>query len=328
MELIGKAQNVHGRNEAEFAKAQRQGLDEPEFFAQGTKVTDHAEGTVEGEKTSSIGAMKDRVVGGIKETVGGMTGNFETELAGKAQKVHGRNESEFAKAERQGLDEPEHFVQGTKVSDHAEGSVEGQKASSISGLADRAIGSVKETIGSVTGNQNMELVGKAQSVHGRNESEFAKAQKQGLDEPEHFVQGTKVSDHAEGSVEGEKASSIGAMKDRVVGGIKEAVGSMTGDQKTELVGKAQKVHGRNEAEFSKAQKDGFNEPEGFIKPVEPAQGSVETSSSGFADRAVGAVKETIGSATGNQKMELLGKAQQVHARNESQFSQDSETLNA
>jgi uncharacterized protein YjbJ (UPF0337 family) len=90
-----------------------------------------------------------------------------------------------------------------------------------------------------------------------------------------------------------------------------------------LIGAAQKVHGRNEAEFAKAQKKGLTEPEDFIQPVEPAQGSVEgehvSSMSAFADRTVGAVKETIGSATGNQKMEMLGKAQQMHGRNEAQF---------
>jgi uncharacterized protein YjbJ (UPF0337 family) len=53
------------------------------------------------------------------------------------------------------------------------------------------MGSVKEMLGSATGNQNMELKGKAQNMHGRNEAAFVKAQKQGLSEPEYFEQGRK-----------------------------------------------------------------------------------------------------------------------------------------
>eukprot|EP01103_Thecamoeba_quadrilineata_P017202 TRINITY_DN5_c0_g1_i1.p1 TRINITY_DN5_c0_g1~~TRINITY_DN5_c0_g1_i1.p1 ORF type:complete len:604 (-),score=133.07 TRINITY_DN5_c0_g1_i1:228-2012(-) len=323
-ELLGKAQAVHGRNESEFAKAERKGLDEPEHFVQGTKTTDHAEGTVEGDKSSSISALADRAIGSVKETIGSATGNQNLELVGKAQAVHGRNESEYAKAERKGLDEPEHFVQGTKTTEHAEGTVEGNKTSSISAIADRAVGSVKESIGSATGNQKLELVGKAQAVHGRNESEFAKAEKQGLDEPEHFVQGTKTTDHAEGTVEGQKASQVSGLVDRAVGSIKETAGSVTGNQNLELVGKAQAVHGRNESEFAKAEKQGLSEPQNFVQTVPPAQGSVEESKpstlSGFANSTIGSVKETIGSATGNQKTEIEGLAQKIHGHNEANLA--------
>jgi len=259
-----------------------------------------------------------------------VTGNQETELLGKAQAVHGRNESEFAKAQSHGLNEPEHFVQGTKTTEFAEGSVEGQKASSISGMADRAIGSVKETIGGATGNQKMELVGKAQAVHGRNETEFAKADRQGLNEPEHFVQGTKTTEFAQGSVEGENASRMSGLADRAIGSIKETIGSVTGNQQTELLGKAQAVHGRNENEFAKAQKEGLKEPEDYVKPVGSAEGSVEekkpSTISGMADRAMGSVKETIGSTTGNQKMELEGLAQKVHGHNVANLAQAEKDL--
>jgi len=174
-------------------KAQSQGLNEPEHFAQGTKTTDHAHGEVVAEQPSTLSALKDQAVGAVKSTIGGVTNNPDMELKGKAQSVHGRNEAEFAKAQKDGLNEPEHFVQGTKTSDHAEGSVEGDKVSSLSALKDQAVGSVKQTLGSVTGNTNTELAGKAQQIHGKNEAEFAKAQNQGLNEPEHFAQGTKTT---------------------------------------------------------------------------------------------------------------------------------------
>jgi uncharacterized protein YjbJ (UPF0337 family) len=246
------------------------------------------------------------------------------ELLGKAQNVHGRNEAEFAKAQSHGLTEPEHFVKGTKASQHAQGTVEGEDSSSISSMKDRAVGAFKETVGSVSGNQKMELLGKAQSVHGRNEAEFAKAERSGQSEPQHFVSGTKTCDHADGSVVGEEASIFSALKDRAVGSVKETLGSATDDPKMELLGKAQSVHGRNQAEFAKAERDGLVEPQHFVtNTTENGQGSVESEDStlsAFKDRFVGALKETVGSATHDPKMELIGKAQNVHGRNAAEFA--------
>jgi len=245
MELKGKAQNVHGRNEAEFAKARSQGLNEPEHFVQGTKTTEQAEGTVEGDKVSSLSAMKDKALGSLKENWGSATGNTNTEIAGKAQQMHGRNEAEFVKAQKQGLNEPEHYAQGTKTTEHAEGSVEGDKVSSMSAMKDKALGSIKENWGSATGNTNTEIAGKAQQMHGRNEAEFVKAQKQGLNEPEHYIQGTKTTEHAQGEVVGEDSSKMSGWKDQAVGSVKESFGSMTNNEKIEIEGKAQKMQGSN-----------------------------------------------------------------------------------
>jgi uncharacterized protein YjbJ (UPF0337 family) len=337
MEIAGKAQTIHGHNEAEFAKARKEGRVEPEHFEQGTKMTDHAEGKVEGDKVSSMSAMKDKTIGSIKETFGSVTGNTNTELAGKAQQMHGRNEAEFVKAQKEGLNEPEHYAHGSKTVEHAHGEVEGQNVSSLGAIKDRAMGSVKEMLGSATGNQNMELKGKAQNIHGRNEAEFAKAQKQGLSEPEYFAQGTKVTDRADGKVEGEKVSSMSAMKDKTMGSIKETFGSVTGNTNTELAGKAQQMHGRNEAEFAKAQKEGLNEPEHYAhgtKTTEHAQGEVVSNEpskmSGWKDQAVGAVKESFGSATNNQKMEIEGKAQKIQGSTQGQMAetQNRNTINA
>jgi len=156
---------------------------------------------------------------------------------------------------KKGLDEPEHFVQGTKNTEFAEGSVEGENPSRLSGLSDRAIGSIKESIGTITGNQKTELLGKAQAVHGRNESEFVKCQKQGLSEPENFV---KPVDSHQSSVEESTPSMISGLTDRAVGSMKETYGNVTGNQKTELEGIAQKVHGRNVSDLARAEKESAN----------------------------------------------------------------------
>jgi uncharacterized protein YjbJ (UPF0337 family) len=315
------------------------------------------------ENVSKVTAIKDQTIGTIKETVGNLFGNEKMELEGKAQKVHGKNEMSYAKANKNGETEPQHFQEaygthpdhphhtteqtvnhpqhttndinnnlppvpphqniphqpiGTglplnptavapipphqpnavppvppqnisgapippsgapippsaatgasipppgNIHEHAEGSVEGGNVSTLGAMKDKMVGSIKESFGSATGNQNMELQGKAQNIHGHNQSEFAKAQKEGLNEPAHFEKGTKVNDHAEGTVEGQNhPSSIGALKDQAVGSIKQSFGSATGNTNTEIAGAAQKMHGKNESEFAKAQKEGLNEPAHF-----------------------------------------------------------------
>jgi len=277
MEMAGKAQNIHGHNEAEFAKAKNEGYNEPQHFEHGTKTTEQAQGKVEGDNVSSLSAIKDQAVGSVKESFGSATDNQKTELEGKAQKIHGKNEAEFAKAQKQGFDQPEHFAHGTKTTEHAHGEVEDQSVSTLGAIKDKAMGSIKDMYGSMTGDQDMELKGKAQNLHGRNEAEFVKAQKQGLSEPQHFEHGTKTTEQAQSKVEGDKVSSLSAIKDQAVGSVKESFGSATGNQKTELEGKAQKIHGKNEAEFAKAQKQGFDQPEHFdhgTKTTEHSEGEV------------------------------------------------------
>jgi uncharacterized protein YjbJ (UPF0337 family) len=266
-------------------------------------------------EASIVTAIKDQAVGAIKETLGSVLGNTQMELEGKAQKIHGQNEYEIAKSV-QPEDQSSNQVTDQGIIPPSGPSSIGApvEPSMMTGWKDQAVGSMKETLGSVTNNQNMELTGKAQQFHGRNEAEFAKAQSQGLTEPEHFGQ-PKDSDRAQGQVEGDKISSLSAIKDIAVGSIKETFGSVTGNQNTELAGKAQQLHGKNEAEFAKAQREGLTEPEHYAhgKKPEPAEGEVISQEpsklSGLKDQAVGAVKETVGSATNNQKLEIEGKAQ-------------------
>jgi len=218
------------------------------------KKTHHAEGEVEDQKPSTLGALKDKTMGSMKEHFGSITGNQEMELKGKAQNIHGRNEAEFVKAQKQGLDEPEHFAKGKKTTEHAEGAVEGDQVSTLSAMKDQAVGSLKKNFGSATGNTNTEISGLAQEMHGRNEAEFAKAQKQGLNEPEHYEKGTKTTDHAQCEVIGEEPSKLSGWKDQAVGSVKESFGSTTNNQKMEIEGKAQKMQGTHECAAAEAEK--------------------------------------------------------------------------
>ena len=336
-EIAGLAQQMRGKNEAEFVKAQNQGLSEPEHFAHGTKTTtcDQAKGEVEDQKVSSIGAIKDKVMGSMKEMVGSLTGNQDMELKGKAQNIHGHHEAEFAQAQKQGLNEPEHFAHGTNATDpkFAQGEVDSQQPSMLAGWKDQAVGAMKGAYGAATGNPQMELIGKAQNIHGRNEAEFAKAQMHGLNEPEHFVQGRKTTDHfekAEGEVEPQNFNAITAVKDVAVGLVKEAVGTATGNTNTEIAGLAQQMHGRNEAEFLKAENQGLSEPEHYAHGTktttcDQAKGEVESEKvsniTAMKDKAMGSMKEMVGTFTGNQDMELKGKAQNIHGHHEAEFAQ-------
>jgi len=258
MEMAGKAQNIHGHHETEFAKAKNEGLNEPQHFEHGTKKEEHAEGEVEDQKPSTLGALKDKTMGSMKEKLGSMTGNQDMELKGKAQNIHGHNEAEFVKAQKEGRNEPEHFAQGKKTTEHAHGEVEGDKVSSMSAMKDQALGSMKQTYGSATGNMNTELAGKAQEIHGRNEAEFAKAQKHGLNEPEHYAHGTKTTEHAQGEVVREEPSKISGWKDQAVGSMKETFASATNNPKMELEGKAQKMQGANECAYAETEKNTIN----------------------------------------------------------------------
>jgi uncharacterized protein YjbJ (UPF0337 family) len=373
------------------------------------------------QEASKVSAIKDKTVGAIKETVGNLIGNEKLELKGRAQKVHGKNEYEYAKAHKAGDTEPENFQQAYHGNDNniynqnnlheqvhenptpttnvpypqenvhvhneqplppvpapvlpppvqqsncpppppntaapippapmpmpmpsqnlehgnAEGSVESNEPSKLGALKDKTMGSIKQTLGSATGNQDMELKGKAQNIHGHHQEAFVNAQKEGKNEPEHFTHGTKNTDYncPEGQVVGEKPSSISAMKDQAVGSVKESYGSATGNFETEMAGKAQQIHGKNEAEFAKAQKEGLNEPvhyEQGRKTTDHAQGEVVENNepskmSGYTNQALGGIKETWGSMTGNQQMEIQGKAQKMQGSNECAFADQKNTINA
>eukprot|EP01103_Thecamoeba_quadrilineata_P018972 TRINITY_DN7508_c0_g1_i1.p1 TRINITY_DN7508_c0_g1~~TRINITY_DN7508_c0_g1_i1.p1 ORF type:complete len:420 (+),score=112.06 TRINITY_DN7508_c0_g1_i1:172-1260(+) len=210
------------------------------------------------------------------------------------------------------------------IHQHAQGSVEGNDVSMLGALKDKTVGSIKETFGSATGNQNMEIQGKAQNIHGHHQNEFAKAEKEGLKEPAHFAHGTNANEQpmAQGTVEGQhQPSTLSAIKDQVMGSVKETFGSATGNMNTEIAGKAQKIHGHNESEFVKAQSSGLSEPAHFehgTKTTDPVQAHGEvvgegepSKTSGYKDQAVGAMKEKMGSTTGNQNMEIAGKAQKM-----------------
>eukprot|EP01089_Gocevia_fonbrunei_P020095 TRINITY_DN7356_c0_g1_i1.p2 TRINITY_DN7356_c0_g1~~TRINITY_DN7356_c0_g1_i1.p2 ORF type:complete len:111 (+),score=43.04 TRINITY_DN7356_c0_g1_i1:46-333(+) len=87
--------------------------------------------------------------------------------------------------------------------------------SKASGYTDQAIGAVKENVGYVLGNEQMEAEGKLQRVKGNAE-----------------VEGVKAENRVEGTV------------DQVTGAMKEAAGKVTGNKETEFKGKLEKEQGK------------------------------------------------------------------------------------
>jgi uncharacterized protein YjbJ (UPF0337 family) len=288
------------------------------------------------ENPSKVTGIKDQAVGAIKETVGNVLHKEKLEVEGRVQKEHGKTEYELAKGgsnqteshhhHQQGHDDPQtikqqsfpepvqpeplaptavhpgqqppppannnlyptaglpypaggspappapthqgpnpqapgqhdpHFDQQAPppyFGQPTPGAPTNNEPSKMSGMKDQAVGSMKENVGHATNKPEMEMAGKEQKMHGKNEEEIAKMNK------EH----EKVN-------EGEKVSKMGALKDKTMGSMKEKVGEVTGNQDLELKGKAQNLHGKNEAEFAKAQKEGKKEPENFTQghPANP-----------------------------------------------------------
>jgi len=367
MELKGKAQKVHGKNELAYVKAHKNGEEEPEHFQEAhSSHHEHAQHTSEQITNPPVQATNDvnnppqvpphpqNVPHPQQIPVHQPTGS-ELPAAPPVAPIPGAhpvaapvaplpnqstgNAVPPAPPQNQNFNAPPippSVATGAvpppppgNINQHAEGSVEGDHVSKMGALKDKTMGSIKESLGSATGNQNMEIQGKAQNIHGHNQDEFVKAQQHGLNEPSHFEHGTKINheQHAEGTVEGQhQPSSLNGLKDQTMGSIKQSYGSATGNMNTELAGAAQKIHGKNESEFAKAQNQGLNEPAHFERGTRinnTAEGQVvgdnePSKVSGYFDQAVGTVKEMWGSTTGNQNLEIAGKAQKIHGSTEAQ----------
>ena len=94
--------------------------------------------------------------------------------------------------------------------------------SKSSGYTDQAVGAVKETVGSATGNHSLEAKGSLQKNEGKVEVEAVKG----------------------------KERSKGASEE-TWGGIKETVGHLTGNTDTEAAGKVEKEKGKIRQEANK-----------------------------------------------------------------------------
>jgi uncharacterized protein YjbJ (UPF0337 family) len=110
---------------------------------------------------------------------------------------------------------------------------------------DKIKGKVKEGLGSITGNKEMKEEGKA--VH-KVEKDAAKVEKQ---EAKVAKQHNKMAEHSlEGGVQDPSNVGVG---EKMVGGIKEGLGNLTGDKQMKEEGKAV---GKAEKDYEKLDKEG------------------------------------------------------------------------
>jgi uncharacterized protein YjbJ (UPF0337 family) len=277
------------------------------------------------ENPSKVTGLKDQTLGAIKQTVGNVLHKEKMEVEGKIQKEHGKAEYELAKTSNQEEHDNSQTIKqqsfpdpvqpepiassaahqgpvapgqqppppannnlyptaglpypagGSPAPTNPQGAGQpnphndqqapppyfGQQTpagpapdepSKMSAKKDQAVGSVKENVGSATNKPEMELAGKEQKIHGQNEEDSANAKKEAKKEEK---------EHRSDENEGEKHSKIGALKDKTMGSVKEKVGELTNNPELELKGKAQNLHGKNEAAFAQAQKEGKNEPDQY-----------------------------------------------------------------
>lgn len=103
---------------------------------------------------------------------------------------------------------------------------EGNIKEEAGGLKDRIVGNIKDAAGAVSGDRSLEKEGEAQAAYGNARQE------------NNDVVGDGRGGH------GTVSEEAGAVKDRVVGNVKDAVGYVTGDEKLQEEGKAQSEYGK------------------------------------------------------------------------------------
>eukprot|EP01103_Thecamoeba_quadrilineata_P006109 TRINITY_DN15834_c0_g1_i1.p1 TRINITY_DN15834_c0_g1~~TRINITY_DN15834_c0_g1_i1.p1 ORF type:complete len:224 (-),score=40.79 TRINITY_DN15834_c0_g1_i1:43-672(-) len=187
---------------------------------------------------SIVVGLKDQVVGAVLENVGTIIGDPSLELKGKAQYTRGVHE----------YGESRRIYNEKQTSPREKSQSPTQSKSPIDepslsvGLIERSFGSIKETVGIITGNEKLETEGIEQNTRGMNECNDFYANRQ-LETEKKQVDMTYSQLNR--SVEEEEHSKIEGVKDIAIGEIKAKLGESSGNQKMEIEGKAQAVHGRN-----------------------------------------------------------------------------------
>eukprot|EP01089_Gocevia_fonbrunei_P013326 TRINITY_DN3396_c0_g3_i1.p1 TRINITY_DN3396_c0_g3~~TRINITY_DN3396_c0_g3_i1.p1 ORF type:complete len:177 (-),score=51.69 TRINITY_DN3396_c0_g3_i1:80-562(-) len=152
---------------------------------------------------SKTAGYTDQAAGTVKETIGHAIGNENMEKEGKDQHT-------------QGVEEVEEAKEATKIEQEAAEKVfDTFEADKTVGYTDQIVGAVKENIGYLIGNSQMETEGKLQRNKGSLE-----------------VDGAKAVNRVEGTV------------DQISGKVKEVAGKVTGNEKTEYEGKLEKEKGK------------------------------------------------------------------------------------
>ena len=103
--------------------------------------------------------------------------------------------------------------------------------------------------------------------------------------------------------EGTLKEELGGLKDRAVGAVKEAAGSLTNDRSLENEGEAQNAYGNARQENNDVVTDDNS-----------GDGTVKEEAAGLKDRIVGNIKDAAGYVTGNEELQEEGKAQAEYGK--------------
>lgn len=169
---------------------------------------------------------------------------------------------------------------------------------------DQLVGSVKENVGYAVGNQSLESEGKAQNSAGKVQETAANVQAS--------VQ--NAADKATGVLQDAlqpPSTSVEAKKDQAVGNVKQTAGRAVGNERLQAEGQAQNNAGVIQETAASLQNTIQHVADQVYDAVTNAYngGSGPSKVDGKKDQAVGNVKETTGSAVGNEHLQAEGQAQ-------------------
>jgi len=199
-------------------------------------------------------------------------------------------------------------------------------AEEASAFGKRVKGAAKDGIGSITGNSGLEREGERENAEGR----ARQAANNVLDETD-GVRGatvgtgrTRNADFSDRSVTSpatppnsirEEAAGLG---ERVKGAVKDGVGSITGNERLEREGELENAQGRarqasndvfdkTSRSSSSIDRDDVRNSAVLDRPTSTPPNSIREEAAGFGQRVKGAVKEGVGSVTGNERLEREGE---------------------
>ena len=205
-----------------------------------------------------------------------------------------------------------------------------------SAFGERVKGAAKDGIGSVTGNRRLEREGELENAEGR----ARQAANNVFDETD-GVRGATVGSRDD--VRNSESRSVtspatppnsireetAAFGERMKGAVKDSVGSMTGNRRLERQGELENAEGRarqatNDAfdhtsrpATSGIDRDDVRNSAVLDRPASsPATppNSIREETAAFGERAKGAVKDGVGSMTGNRRLEREGEFENAEGR--------------
>jgi len=222
--------------------------------------------------SSKIHGYKEEAIGTIKEHLGTALSNQSMEIEGRARKLAGSAEVKVANKEttesldNNKIEEKEKEQITEKPVDRA------NDPSILHGISEKVIGTVKDTVGTLTGNTNLEIEGKARKHAGNAEvsaafekdkdlkrssegepvtSSPSSTSNNGGDLP-HSAKRKKLSETEDKPVDrANEPNLVHGYKEQAIGTMKDTAGSLLSNAKMEIEGKARKFSGSSEVKAAK-----------------------------------------------------------------------------